>query len=80
MCVCVCVCVCHRDPRATMNALYDAASVQLLLTLATEHEWPLLFITNNVCNTLLCFNDGTLLSEVRVWCVCVCVCVCGTTP
>ncbi|KXZ51930.1 hypothetical protein GPECTOR_11g56 [Gonium pectorale] len=47
-----------RDPRATKNAIYYPAAVRVLLRLAAAHGVPLLFVTNNVCNKLLKFNDG----------------------
>mmetsp|Transcript_27482 Transcript_27482/g.69911 ORF Transcript_27482/g.69911 Transcript_27482/m.69911 type:complete len:377 (-) Transcript_27482:685-1815(-) len=47
-----------RDPRSTMNALYDADAVRLMLDMATAHAIPLLFITNNVCNKLLRYDDA----------------------
>jgi hypothetical protein len=51
-----------------MNALYHAESSLLLLQMSIDHEVPLLFITNNVCNKLLRFKDA---SEVAQVCVCV---------
>lgn len=49
-----------------MNALYHAESSQLLLQMAVEHEVPLLFITNNVCNKLLRFENVTEIAQVSV--------------
>lgn len=53
-----------RDPRSTMNALYHAEAVQLMLDMALQHHIPLLFITNNVCNKLLRFEDAQEVGEV----------------
>jgi len=47
-----------------MNALYHAESSQLLLQMAVDHEVPLLFITNNVCNKLLRFESATQVAQV----------------
>ncbi|KAG2437804.1 hypothetical protein HXX76_005424 [Chlamydomonas incerta] len=47
-----------RDPRATKNAIYYPAAVRVLLRLARSHAIPLLFVTNNVCNKLLKFQDA----------------------
>lgn len=52
-----------RDPRSTMNALYHADAVKLLLAEAAKHGVPLLFVTNNVCNQMLRFDDADSLSE-----------------
>lgn len=48
----------RRDPRATKNAIYYPAAVRVLLRLARSHGIPLLFVTNNVCNKLLKFQDA----------------------
>jgi len=53
-----------RDPRSTMNALYHAESSKMLLQMAKENEVPLLFITNNVCNKLLRFENATEIARV----------------
>lgn len=52
-----------RDPRSTMNALYHPDAVKLLLAEASKHGVPLLFVTNNVCNQMLRFDDADLLSD-----------------
>mmetsp|Transcript_10228 Transcript_10228/g.21917 ORF Transcript_10228/g.21917 Transcript_10228/m.21917 type:complete len:391 (+) Transcript_10228:296-1468(+) len=52
-----------RDPRSTMNALYHPDAVKALLNLAQQHGLPLLFITNNVCNNMLCFEDSEVLTQ-----------------
>ncbi len=48
-----------------MNALYDAASVGVLLHLAQNHGVPLLFVTNNLCNAILKYDTSDQLCEVR---------------
>lgn len=53
-----------------MNALYDAESVGLLLGMANSHSIPLLFITNNVANRLLKYEDAGQLAEVSFWVWC----------
>lgn len=52
-----------RDPRATKNAIYHPESVRVLLRLAEAHGVPLLFVTNNVCNKLLKFQDAAEVAE-----------------
>jgi hypothetical protein len=47
-----------------MNALYDAEAVQLLLDMARQDGIPLLFITNNVCNRLLRYQDAGEVVQV----------------
>jgi len=47
-----------RDPRSTMNALYHADAVRILLEEASKYNVPLLFVTNNVCNAMLKFDDA----------------------
>jgi hypothetical protein len=47
-----------RDPRATMNAIYHKSGVQAMLDLAQENDIPLLFVSNNVCNEMLKFEDA----------------------
>ena len=53
-----------RDPRSTMNAIYHEPAVKCMLQLAQEARLPLLFVTNNVCNGLLRFDDFEELSAV----------------
>ncbi len=52
-----------RDPRSTMNALYHADAVRILLEEAKRNHVPLLFVTNNICNRMLKFEDAESLSE-----------------
>ncbi|KAG1674942.1 hypothetical protein FOA52_014735 [Chlamydomonas sp. UWO 241] len=47
-----------RDPRSTMNALYHADAIRTMLDEASKHSVPLLFVTNNVCNAMLKFDDA----------------------
>lgn len=47
-----------RDPRSTMNALYHADAVECLLSSTSKYNVPLLFVTNNVCNQMLKFEDA----------------------
>jgi hypothetical protein len=54
---------CARDPRATMNAIYYPDAVRVLLRLAKAHDVPLLFVTNNVCNQLLKFENAEEVAE-----------------
>ncbi|GIL84720.1 hypothetical protein Vretifemale_13344 [Volvox reticuliferus] len=54
-----------RDPRSTSNAIYHADGVRVLLRLAKQYSVPLLFVTNNVCNQLLKFQDaGEVLEQL----------------
>ena len=41
-----------------MNAIYHPDAVRLLLDTAQKHNVPLLFVTNNVCNQILKFEDS----------------------
>ena len=42
-----------------MNAIYHPDAVRLLLDTAQKHNVSLLFVTNNVCNQILKFEDST---------------------
>lgn len=53
----------RRDPRSTMNAIYDKDAVRLLLSTAQKYDVPLLFVTNNVCNQMLKFEDASEVIE-----------------
>ena len=46
-----------------MNAIYHADAVKLLLDMAQKHGVPLLFVTNNVCNQMLKFEDSAEVIE-----------------
>ena len=46
-----------------MNAIYDKDAVRLLLNTAQKHDVPLLFVTNNVCNQMLKFEDASEVIE-----------------
>ncbi len=48
-----------------MNALYHADAVRLLLNEGKAQGVPLLFVTNNVCNAMLKFEDASGVIEVR---------------
>lgn len=48
-----------------MNALYDADAVRELLDMAQQAQIPLLFVTNNVCNTLLRYQNAEEVVQVR---------------
>lgn len=52
-----------RDQRATKNAIYYPAAVRVLLDLARDFDVPLLFVTNNVCNYLVKFEDAQDVEE-----------------
>eukprot|EP00798_Chlamydomonas_sp_ICE-L_P005303 gene5303-18548_t len=52
-----------RDPRSTMNAIYNQGAVKTMLDLAKKEDIPLLFVTNNVCNRELKFENCEELSE-----------------
>ena len=47
-----------RDARSTMNAIYSPEGVRIILDIAKKHDIELLFVSNNVCNKLLRFNDA----------------------
>lgn len=51
-----------------MNALYHADAVECLLGIAGKFDVPLLFVTNNVCNQMLKFEDASDVAEVGVNC------------
>ncbi|GIL65182.1 hypothetical protein Vafri_18968 [Volvox africanus] len=54
-----------RDPRSTSNAIYHPDGVRVLLRLAKKYSVPLLFVTNNICNQLLKFQDaGEVLEQL----------------
>ncbi|GLI66710.1 hypothetical protein VaNZ11_010646 [Volvox africanus] len=54
-----------RDPRSTSNAIYHPDGVRVLLRLARQYSVPLLFVTNNICNQLLKFQDaGEVLEQL----------------
>ena len=47
-----------RDRRSTMNAIYHPSGVRALLDLAREFELPMVFATNNVCNSCYKFDSA----------------------
>lgn len=68
---CMCGMRC-RDPRATLNSIYSPSGVQALLRMARSHGIPLLFVTNNVCNELVKYEDAADVVQVRMGGILVC--------
>jgi hypothetical protein len=46
-----------RDPRSTMNAIYSPKGVRIILDIAKAQDIQVIFVSNNVCNSVLSFTD-----------------------